>query len=326
MSLALVVPTAAAPKETFDDVVARMFADKTFVVSPTSLNVVLHIAKDASRGRTADEIAPLLFDDDLQAQNTAIDSGTKFTNASGVWISSEFPGNPKFNALISREYGVTVARVNFVNGDGQKVIADWVARLTDGTLRGLQLTPETEFVLANIQVFDGKWTEPFDPQDTKSETFHGRRGDEMAPMMSRTGIFLYYASALGQTVILKYAGPYRILFFLPNNPADPPLETFLRQGRRLPLKTAAFKIQLPRLHVNTSNFLTAPLEQLGMRMAFRANADFSPMLGRRENARALMFQNVDLRVDETRNHRQGIDGNAKIYVSNPVTPDGNPLR
>lgn len=70
--------SAEAPRKSFADVVARLYADKTFVVSPTSLNVVLHIAKDASRGRTAAEIEPLLFDDAMQARNATQDKWRQF--------------------------------------------------------------------------------------------------------------------------------------------------------------------------------------------------------------------------------------------------------
>jgi len=212
LSVLAISATASAdtPRKNFGEVVAQLYADKTFVVSPTSLNVVLHIAKDASRGKTADEIAPLLFDDNLQAQYPIKDTDENLLNTSGVWISSRFPGRSAFDALLSRKYGAVLARVSFTNGEGEDAVGKWIARFSNGDLHGMPLDNLTAFVIANIQVFDGKWYKPFDPKNTKPDTFHGQSGDEPIQMMSESGTF-YYAGAGGETVALDYAGPYRIL-------------------------------------------------------------------------------------------------------------------
>ena len=299
LAVALVAPTpVSSSRKSFGEVIAQLNAGKTFVVSPTSLNVVLHIARDASRGRTAAEVEPLLFDDAMQARNATQDSGVRLLSSSGVWISNRFPGSQKFDALFSHKYGGTVSHVSFESGEGERAIETWISRLSGGDLRGYPIDPLTLFVIANIQVFHGNWALPFDSKNTRPDTFHGRHGDETAQMMWGHDVSSYRAGEYGELAALDYAGPYRLLLFLPKNSTDPPLQTFLKQGFGATFQPWKTSIVLPRLHLNTPELLTRALGDLGMEAAFRGNADFSPMLGAVEHGRGIMFQDVDLKIDE----------------------------
>jgi len=119
------------------------------------------------------------------------------------------------------------------------------------------------------------------PTSLNVDTFRGRSGKETAQMMSEAALLFYDEDALGETVALDYAGPYRLLLFLPRSRNDNPLQTFLRRGIWVPHTPNHMAIALPRLHVNSKEPLTSALKELGMRTAFAGNANFSPLLGGR---------------------------------------------
>ena len=290
--------SADAPRKNFANVVAQIYSDESFVVSPTSLNIVLHIAKDASRGKTADEIVPLLFDDNLDEQFPRPGTDASILSASGVWISSQSPGNAEFNALFVRKYGGSVTRVSFRNGEGQNAVGKWIAKLSNGDLHGLPLDGLTEFVIANIQIFKAAWVHPFNPVDTKRNTFNGRHGKEAVQMMSRWGMLPYHEDSYGQTAALDYAGPYQLVLFLPRRSTERPLESAVKHGFNVPLESAQVYLSLPKLHVKSARVLTEPLRQVGMATAFGPDANFSPMLGTKGQGEAVMFQDIDLKIDE----------------------------
>ena len=155
VGVALVCMPASAKTSAFGFLIAKAYGGDTIVVSPTSLNDVLHVLKDASRGQTAREIEPLLFNDGPQQRIVAESGDIGLSSENAIWIDPRYHSTSDFERLFQSKYHGTIVRSTFANGDGQRAIAAWITRLSGGDLHGFALPATTRAVVANITTFHG---------------------------------------------------------------------------------------------------------------------------------------------------------------------------
>ncbi len=298
MVIAMCLPAlaTASPSEEFNAFIAQTLAKQTFVISPSSLHVVLNASKDASRGETARQIASITGSDP-QTRPENVPKAEE-TSVTGIWVARQYQTSKAFRALFRRKYGGDVASVDFDNGDGQRVINDWIARLSANDLHGFSLPYGTDAVVANVSTFHGVWKHPFDPRLTMMSSFNGVNGPEPIPLMSRLDTFGYRDDSIGETVALDYVNGYRMLLFLPKHSTPELLSDLLALGVNRALALEEMIVFVPRLHLRIQTNFATILPKAGVTRAFSQEADFSPLFGAAGHPISAMIQEVDLRVDE----------------------------
>ncbi len=150
-----------------------------------------------------------------------------------------------------------------------------------------------------------QWTQPFDPQNTHSESFVSTDGAVATPFMQRVARYRYAKGPDYQTIELPYlASDLSMLVVMPDHSA---VAHFRRQFDVIQLKrvvtnlrTRAVDLHMPRFRLEYRTMLNPALAAMGMSSAFRAGiADFSGIGGTPGSLYlSLVVQAADLQVDE----------------------------
>lgn len=276
--------------------------------SPFSVSTCLAMALLGAKTNTASEMAQCLrlagdngdFHAGLARLQHALGTqggaaGVELRLANSLWADSGISVLSAFLADIDHYYGGGCQQVDF--SDSEKacgLINDWVSRGTNGLIN--QIMSEKEilqvvFVLANAIYFCGKWSTPFEENDTRPQAFHLSSGKIVqADMMSQIGAG-WYAEVEGFQILEKWYGDgeFSMVMLLPDR-ADriPALEAKLTPQTleawlaRLE-GTDAIAIQVPKFRLATEYRLADHLRNMGMIDAFDPRrADFSGMSGGNE--------------------------------------------
>ncbi len=279
--------------------------DKNCFFSPHSIATALAMVKAGATGQTGDEIAAVLHfsgaDGDLHAgygslraalRGGADERGYEIRAANRLWAKPNLKLETPFVDTLRGRYGGELGAVDFAaNPDAaRQAINAWVADQTGDRIRDLMqphtINRETRAVLANAVYFNGKWTENFDPYDTKPLPFDAVDGRRRVETMSQQ-VALPYAEVDGvQAVALTYGSPElderaAMLVLLPRV-GDGTLGTLEKSlsaeyvekivGQ---LKSQEVKVYLPKFTFSDSFDLRENLAQLGIQRAFDVeNAEF----------------------------------------------------
>jgi serpin B len=293
--------------------------------SPFSLMVVLGMTINGASGETHRQMVQALgYDPDqfdekafnqqmrslLDILKTAGD-GVKLHRANGVWVDQSVEPNPDFLRTVLSYYDSQVFAADFVNNPRQAAghINRWVSEQTNSMIDRL-LAPEdlhslTAIVLVNALYFDGKWANPFMPENTWNEIFHLENGNtRRVPMMRDNDRYPYLRGDGFQAVCLPYRRDYgqdapRFGFYL-FVPDKGRTVAWLREQWtpenwakwHNTFKETEGEVQMPRFRMEWSYPLNDALKALGMELPFDATrADFRRMTAE-SNQTPLFIQRV----------------------------------
>lgn len=200
-------------------------ADNLFF-SPYSISTSLALVYAGAREDTAREMAAVLrFPSEadrlhpafaeLQAGLNKIQEGgnIKLSVANSLWPQQGHPLLGEYLSLVERHYGISITPVDYLTDTAREAsrqtINHWVEDRTQDKIRELvrpdQLAENTRLVLTNAMYFKGKWTNQFDPQNTRPGTFHLSEGKSLSvPMMHQTELFPYATDSSVQILKLPY--------------------------------------------------------------------------------------------------------------------------
>lgn len=278
--------------------------------SPESISTAFAMAYAGARGQTAAEMAQVfhftLPPDRLHPAMGALLSGLNAAHpdytlrvADALWAEQREHFLPAYLALMRSDYGADFHPVDF-EGAPETVrgtINQWVAQQTNNRIENLigrgVLTPSTRLVLTNAIYFKGTWSDPFRPDATTQENFHLSGGASVqAPLMHRTGRYLYYDGGTFQALEMPYASgdpgdQLAMVVLLPKETEG--LRALEQQLTAADLRTCIDKLapaakvvlSLPRFRMTQQFELSRTLSAMGMPQAFSPAADFSGMTGQR---------------------------------------------
>jgi len=269
--------------------------------SPASISTALAMTYAGARTRTAAQIRQTLRwaleDDDLHAAMerfsgtlSAADGGHALSLANALWGQSGEEFLDEFLALNRHHYGAAFREVDFSSApeDARATINDWAERNTNDRINELlvpgDVTPATALVLTNAIHFKGTWKYRFDIDETREASFRNADGRDVAAdmMWSRGGTFRFLAGDGFQALALPYAGDRAsMVVLLPDPQSDlagleqrltaENIEDWLSQMRPTEMGT----VTLPRFELTCRLELAETLREMGMPLAFSAQADFS---------------------------------------------------
>lgn len=182
------------------------------------------------------------------------------------------------------------------------IINGWASDHTHGMIPELLNTDLfNEFAvsyLLNALYFKGAWTNKFDKQNTKEESFNG---GEPVPMMQQYEEFEYMENDLYQAVNLPYGnGAYKMTVFFPREGKT--IDDVLDQlnGKNWNFRKWKYDVdlKLPRIQTSTDLPLVDIMKALGMPSAFDASLAKFPYFCNVPVFISNMFQKAIIELDE----------------------------
>lgn len=305
-------------KFTFDMFMKQRDGENIFI-SPYSISSALSMVYNGADGKTRTEIAEILGYDKIDGYtsdfskeaNTNMNSNEKYlidallnadpkvqiNVANSIWMAE----NAKFNdsideallAPVRQYYGGDIFQVDFTLDETLEQVNGWVSDNTDGMidpfLGQFQDKEALMLFIANAIYFNGKWTLPFEKNNTRETSFYGTEGTTNVDMMHMSGEQYRYLSSKGiRGVEIPYGSENLVMnVLIPEEPenmvigeilagkSSDELNQFLLaldNSSKIKLGTLA----LPKFEMEYGTVdVTKALKELGMEEAFTDNANFS---------------------------------------------------
>ncbi|MEP0913550.1 serpin family protein [Leptolyngbya sp. GB1-A1] len=259
------------------------------LISPSSVSIALSMTYNGASAATQEamqnalEMQGMSLAEINQANRalleawTSSDPAVQLTVANSLWGRSGINFNPVFLKRNQEFYGAEVTDLNFNDPGAIDRINHWVNQQTQGKIDKIlnQMNPNDILFLINAIYFKGKWTNPFNPDETLDRPFHQGDGTTITqPLMTKRGKFHYLETEQFQAVRLPYGNErWQMAIFLPKptsslNQLTQSLshshwETWMNQFSSRP-----GTVQLPRFKVEYGTSLVESLKTIGMELVF----------------------------------------------------------
>lgn len=267
---------------------------ENLLFSPCSLAVALVLAYNGAAGETREELARALgleghspvainqaFLSLIQGVREQPDRNVELTLASSIWADSGGRFTEAFVQAARECCEADAYAVPFSDPATVGKINGWVSEKTqrkiDAMVQASDLASGAGCVLLNAVYFRGRWAIRFDPSATSRSSFtlsYGQRSEVL--MMRQAANLPYLETEQFQAVGLPYKGQEQSMYvFCPREGAhvDPSgWDIWIPQLAVVPIE-----LTLPRFTVECASELVPTLAALGLDVALRPGADFSPM-------------------------------------------------
>ncbi|MEZ6037983.1 MAG: serpin family protein [Planctomycetota bacterium] len=290
--------------------------------SPGSIALALHMLLTGAAGDTADQLAAALrLPEDLRGERLlkALDalitvSGKRVTDGpemrivNDLWVQDGYRLLPTFTQALADHLHSPAKPIDFV-GDpaaAREHINRYIAEATNRRISDLlpsdAIDPLTRVVLTNALWFKGAWATPFEARATAPAPFH-LTADETVDVdtMHVAGSFHYADDERWQCVVLPFANStMQMEILVPVGAATlAAAEATLLAGEHLAaLQHQQVRVALPRFAAAGKHELAGALQALGVKDAFGASADFSPINGEHDLFVSKAVHRTWVQVDE----------------------------
>ena len=270
---------------------------KSIVTSPLSVTYVMGMLNDGAAGKTEEEITSVLgfgagdkaavnaYCQALIQQAPLADPSVKLQIANIVAADEDVVLEDTYKQNMSDYYEADVASLDFSEPASLDYLNGWCNEKTEGMIPKIidELSPEAKLVLMNAICFKATWTEKFDEQDTKEETFTKADGTAATvPMMYRNALIQYGANDVFSSVCLPFGSgdKYRMYVLLPSEgkSVDDVVNVLTNDfwEKNRPSGNAVVDLKLPRFKTNSDIKLNDLISQLGAPSMFDSEkADFA---------------------------------------------------
>ena len=313
-------------------VLGQASSGENLFFSPHSISTALAMTYAGARGQTEEEMAAALHftlpQDRLHAAFNGLDQtlatrsqvelpGDQDGDAPELHIANATWGDTEYRFLgdyldtLARNYGAGLQLVDFRGqpDEARETINSWVEDQTNNRIK--DLIPEgaidalTRLVLTNAIYFKASWLSPFDKELTEQGTFHLLDGGtSQVTMMTVHGADARYGTGPSlQAAELAYLGnQISMLVIVPDEGSFDDVEGRLDAATLSQvlggLQNASLNLTMPKFEFEWEMSLVEPLETLGMKSAFEAEADFSGMDGTRNLVITDVLHKSFVSVDE----------------------------
>ncbi|MBR5393464.1 MAG: serpin family protein [Bacteroidaceae bacterium] len=288
------------------------------IMSPLSITFALGMMNNGAAGQTQQEINNVLgfgdagadainaFCRKLLTEAPTLDETTSAEIANTIFVNSgkDYHLQQGFIDKANAFYDAEPQALNFYEKkQTMDIINGWANDHTHGMIPTLfddkdTFNADAVSYLLNALYFKGAWTNKFDKNDTKDESFNG---GQTVPMMQQWEHIAYTENDLYQAVRLPYGNEaYHMTVFLPREgkTIDDVLSQMSGLNIEFPLGTENVDLKLPRIQTGTSLPLVDIMKELGMKQAFdEIKAEF-PYFGNRLIYISNMFQKAAIDLDE----------------------------
>lgn len=202
---------------------------KSNVTSPLSVTYVMGMLNDGATGKTSEEITNVLgFGDGgktalnaycqaLIMQAPLADPNVTLEMADIVAADDDVVFEDQYRMDMQDYYEAEVTSLDFSAPATLDYLNGWCNEKSHGMIPKIidELSPEAKLVLMNAIYFKASWTEKFDENDTKEETFTKADGTTVkVPMMRRNAEIMYNANDVFSSVCLPFGSGDRFLMYV----------------------------------------------------------------------------------------------------------------
>ncbi len=314
------------------DLYKQMSKSQNICFSPFSISSAFAMVYTGAMGDTKKEIAEVLhYSKSIEntdrgwswlsefltfyPSNSSADIRLRIANA--LWIQANFPVLPAFRDMMSEYFKSTFRFVDFKSQveTARSTINAWVKQNTFGKIADIlppqSINNSTRMVLVSALYLKAKWKNPFDIHATNQEPFFLEDGTIQTTLsMIQTAQFPYFntpdASLLEMPYIMsRKDGPeFSMLIILPrlkdglkNVEKDFSIEKFEDWIHHLAHTRAI--ISIPKFKIVQSSNLNDLFLNMGMKLPFSDQADFSGISPVKGLKIGNILHKVYLAVDET---------------------------
>ncbi|XP_075226499.1 serpin B6-like [Lycorma delicatula] len=301
---------------------------KNVFVSPLSLTYALIALSLGASGNTLKEMRKVYNLPDNEEVIKA--SFKKFTSAlkedkslkiaTNIFLDHKFHVESDFKNALTSTFDAGIDNVDFAQKpeESRGIINNYVDKKTNHLISELfeqgSISADTFSILVNVIYFKSKWRYPFSIRRTSKELFYGLDKNYETDMMYLPAKSLEYKEDHeldAQLLVLPYEGDYSCFIMLPKKKngitdLENKLEIKAQQNKNSSPFIEAFsdakptdvEVFLPKFKIEQTFELSTVLQEMGIRDAFRASANFSRMTPNSVYISSVI-QKTYIKVDET---------------------------
>ncbi len=319
----------------------------TVFLSPFSASMALGMTLNGADGHTFDEMRTALRFGSLSEEQinasyrdllsllSDLDPDVELAVANSVWHREELALRETFRERVGSYFGARVEGIDFAAPGAAEKINAWVREATRDRIEDIVEDPLPSDVIAyliNAVYFNAGWSDPFDPDLTRTETFHALDGtSEPVEMMVRDDTLRFAQGERYRAVDLPYGGgAFSMTVVVPTEDSDiheliGDLDGDAWGELTSRLATSRVQLWLPRFELEWEGALNDPLAAMGMPGAFQPGADFSRMFEATHAWIDEVKQKSFIRVDEEGTEAAAATSVAMISSMPPVVRADRPF-
>jgi serpin B len=306
--------------------------DGSIVVSPISVSYVLGMLNEGASGKTRQQITDVLeLNGSAQQINeyfktmihkvSRADSNITVQLANCIDVNSAMGISliPQYKADMQQYYDAQIDALDFTQRSSLDKINNWCNKHTGGMIPAAvdRLDPDAVLYLLNAIYFKAKWTEKFNPEETRYMNFTKQNGTTVKhKMMYRQTRTLYGKNEMCQMLYLPYGnkdfGMYILLPVKGKTTADI-IQGLSAQGLKRQLngmKDENVDILIPRFSTSSETTLNHVLSAMGMPLVFTPRAELPNMAqGEKDLYVSFIDQKTKIEVNE-----EGTEGAARTLL------------
>lgn len=259
------------------------------LISPLSVSMALGMTSNGARGATWDAMRTALgFGGMSEAEMNAAYRGlidqlrarggsrVEWRLANSVWHERTFAVEKTFLDVLRSDFDAEARALDFGSPSAPRTISAWAEDRTGGRIRDLieSISPLEVMFLVNAVYFKAPWTTPFEPASTRDGPFRRDDGRTVtAKLMTSDATRPYFTDGEVTAVELLYAdSAYGMVVVQPEKASVTALASTLDAARwqtwMSALQPGRVLLTMPKFRFDFEAQLKAPLEQLGMGIAF----------------------------------------------------------
>ncbi len=269
------------------------------VYSPFNVYLAMSLLAETSGSDTRTEILQVLGVDSIEALRNKVnslwnahymdDGHTTSLLANSVWLDKSLSIKEEAIKILQDTYKTASFQGNMRSGAMTKQLQKWLNEQTDNLLEsGVEsaaFDEDTLMALASTILFRAKWVDEFSVGKTTKDTFHSPTGPVEADFMFESGNNMYYWGDKFAAVSKGLIDSGGMWFLLPDEGVSVNELLDDQQVNALLENCSTYKQQkylivnftAPKFDIMSEIKLEEALRELGIKTAFTAEADFSPI-------------------------------------------------
>lgn len=269
----------------------------------TQREILKTMCLDEATAREVSQMCEVLIDDVPEADRQVT---LKIANA--IYTNKDYNLKKEFKKCMDEYYDADVRSLDFSKAESLNAINNWAKDKTNGKIQKIidRLSPDAVAYILNSIYFNAKWTNQFDREDTKTETFVTESGEaHQTEMMNNNAIVACAANDVMSMVCLPYGSGtvWNMYVLLPNEgkTVDDVLgslntESWMNVCKGL--KNMLLNLKMPKYSTDNIIDMKTALAAIGMTKAFSPNAEFGKITDSKNMYISSMAQRAQINVTE----------------------------
>ncbi len=287
------------------DTFSKNGRNENLVYSPLNIYMALSLLAELSAGETRDQILTALYVNDIKSLRKRVKAlwDANYQNmpfaksllGNSIWLRNDISYHNKPLKTLADDYHASSFIGDMGSEELNHALQEWTDKNTGGLLtkyaNNMELDADTVLALVSTLYLKATWGDPFEEEDTTSETFHGLNGDTEVQMMHSVedfGVLVgKHFKAVGK--YLEHSG--KVYFFLPEEDinaadilCDPEALSIIRDPNVQSYRDVMVNLSVPRFRTTTKCNLLDAMNALGITdVTDPDRADFSPLTSASKN-------------------------------------------